>query len=111
MVSERMSRYLRTGEDNLSHAPLRSAWLGFMPVAALEDRLRQVRVETEEGVEVEEEEDGVGDVVRYSDLPIVFNCPRHKQETDKVELITQVSPESSRAGIAIVSHLSFRLGG
>lgn len=69
-----------------------------MPVAALEDRLRQMTVETEEGVEVEEEEDGLGAVVRYSDLPIVFNSPRHKQETDKLELITQVNPERDLQG-------------
>ena len=53
-----MSRYLggtashsTTGghtADSLSHAPVRSAWLGFLPVAALEDRLRQMKVETEE---------------------------------------------------------------
>ena len=91
-----MSRYLGSGArdggllptDSLSHAPHRSAWLGFLPVAALGDRLRQTRLETEEGVEVDEEDEG--NVVRYSDLPIVFNCPRHKQETDKIELITQV---------------------
>ena len=93
-----MSRYLGGGPatsttghsaDSLSHAPVRSAWLGFLPVAALEDRLRQMKVETEEGVEVdEEEEEGV--LLRYSDLPIVFNCPRHRQDTDKIELITQV---------------------
>ena len=92
-----MSRYLGGGTashsshlgDSLSHAPVRSAWLGFLPVAALEDRLRQMKVETEEGVEVDEEEEE-GILLRYSDLPIVFNCPRHRQDTDKIELITQV---------------------
>ena len=97
-----MSRYLRgggagppTSGDNLSHAPVRSAWLGFMPVAALEDRLRQMAVETEEGVEVEEAEDGLGSL-RYSDLPIVFHSTRHKEEADKVEVITQVTRDRAR---------------
>ena len=88
-----MSRYPAVSADippsHLSHAPVRSAWLGFLPVAALGDKLRQMTVETEEGVEVDEVEEGLG-TLSYADLPIVFNCPRHRQEADKIELMTQV---------------------
>lgn len=113
-----MSRYLggtashsTTGghtADSLSHAPVRSAWLGFLPVAALEDRLRQMKVETEEGVEVDEEEEE-GGLLRYSDLPIVFNCPRHRQDTDKMELITQV--QQTELSLSPHGTIWFRPGG
>ena len=93
-----MSRYSANPGDSLSHAPVRSAWLGFLPVPALEDRLRQMKVETEEGVEVDEEEEE-GIPLKYSDLPIVFNCPRHRQDTDKIELITQVGDISLMSSV------------
>ena len=73
---------------SLPQAPARSAWLGFLPVSALEDNLRNIHLEAEEAQEVDEEEDEL--VFTFDDLPLVFNCPRHLQSDQAVDMIMQV---------------------
>ena len=72
---------------SLPQAPARSAWLGFLPVSALEDNLRNIHLEAEEAQEVDEEEDEL--VFTFDDLPLVFNCPRHLQSDQAVDMIMQ----------------------
>ena len=72
----------------LPQAPARSGWLGFLPVSALEDNLRNINLETEEALEVDEEDDEL--VFTFDDLPLVFSCPRHWQADPAVDMIMQV---------------------
>ena len=53
--------------------PSRSGWLGFLPVSALEDNLRNMNLEAEEAQQVDEEEDDL--VFTFDYLPFVFNYP------------------------------------
>ena len=79
----------------LSQAPHRSGWLGWLPVSALEDNMSRwslMETEAEEALEVDTDDlDAVSDdLARYTDLPIVFCCPRHKSLDDiKVDTIMQ----------------------
>ena len=83
--------------SSLTQAPVRSGWLGFLPVSALEDNLRNINLEAEEAQEVDEE-DGESD--KFSELPLAFSCPRHLQTDQGVDVVMQV-----RYGICDVSQV------
>ena len=77
-----------TPPTTIPQAPPRSAWLGFLPVSALEDNLRNVHLDAEEAQEVDEEEGEL--LFTFDDLPLVFNCPRHWQSDQAVDMSMQV---------------------
>ena len=79
----------------LSQAPHRSGWLGWLPVSALEDSLTKWSLGDSEAREAVEQEEEAGDPedegARYGDLPLVFCCPRHAGAGGvKMEMIAQV---------------------
>ena len=78
-------------EMSLSQAPHRSGWLGWLPVSALEDNMSRwslIQTEAVEALETVDTDDLEAD--DYTDLPIVFCCPRHKRLEDiKVDTIMQ----------------------
>ena len=74
--------------NDIPQAPTRSAWLGFLPVSALEDNLNNLNIEAEEAQEVDEDDNSL--VFTFDDIPLVFNSPRHIHQDQTVELMMQV---------------------
>eukprot|EP00092_Neocalanus_flemingeri_P035149 GFUD01038251.1.p1 GENE.GFUD01038251.1~~GFUD01038251.1.p1 ORF type:complete len:1354 (-),score=488.66 GFUD01038251.1:404-4465(-) len=72
---------------SLPQAPARSSWLGFLPVSALEDNVRNMNIEAEEAYEVDEDDSEPVD--SFCKLPLAFSCPRHLQPVQGVEMIMQ----------------------
>ena len=76
MADSRGSSPVRGGGvlvPQVPQAPTRSAWLGFIPVAALEDTVSKVQVEAEEAVEAGAE------CLAGLHLPLAFALARHTQ--------------------------------
>ena len=67
----------------MAQAPARSAWLGFIPVAALEDTVAKVQLEAEEAVEAGAE------ALQALPLPLAFALARHTQPIEGEEQAAQ----------------------